>query len=90
MTPLPSFRERERAQHLAQLATAEKALRSILHAHLIDPNLRAHAERAMAHVRESGLVLTNPTQARTVEALGSDIRRVNSFVQSLPRPSLHP
>ena len=87
MNPLSSFREREREQHLELLAVAEKALRQVLHAHCLDPHFRAHAERAIVHVREGSLTLTSPTQARTVEALGEDLAKVSRFLARVSAPT---
>lgn len=87
----PSYQERERAELIRHLATAETALRSILHVHTLTPEFRAHAERAVAHVREGRVVLTDPTRARTVEGLDQHLERTKRFLANLPpsSPSSH-
>ncbi|MBL9127704.1 MAG: hypothetical protein JNL97_08655 [Verrucomicrobiales bacterium] len=90
MKHLASYRDREREQHRALLGAAERALRGILHSHLLEPKLRAHAERAIAHVAESQVALDDPEGARTVEVLGEHLGKVNRFLRQLPSSSLRP
>lgn len=56
--------------HLAlNLDTAEQALRDNLHVHGLDPLARSHMQRALCHVREAFIGITQSGQARTVEQL---------------------
>ncbi len=83
----PGYQERERAELFRHLATAETALRAILHVHTLTPEFRAHAERAVAHVREGRVVLTAPESARTVEGLDQHLERTKRFLANLPTRS---
>jgi len=81
---------RQHTRHLALLNTDENALREILHAHVVDPHLRAHAERAVCHVRKAHLAPTDPTRARTVDGLVQDLDRVGRFLaRQTSTPSQH-
>jgi hypothetical protein len=91
MTQLSPPQRRQRTRHLALLRTADNALREILHAHLIDPNLRAHADRALAHVREATIAITQPTSVRTVESLTTELDRMGRLLERLsPTSSQRP
>ena len=80
---MSNYLERERTERLDHLALAEKALRALLHMHLHDVALRAHAERAMAHVRECQVTITSPDRARSLGQLSRHLDRMNELLAHL-------
>lgn len=68
---------------LAQLNDAESALRENLHRHDLDPNARAHMERAMSHTREAYIATNEVGKARTVQRLVSDLEKVERLTEKL-------
>jgi hypothetical protein len=58
---------------LGQLQTADTNLRSGLHQHGMDAVVRAHLERALAHIREATIAVDEQTKIRSVQEL-TDLR----------------
>ena len=87
--------ETERQALLGQLNSAEAILRGNLHQHRVDPTARAHMERALAHVREAYIAISEAGRARTVDQLVNDfllVERLSTQVrqQSTAPKSIHP
>jgi hypothetical protein len=75
-----TIRERERRRQLDNLNSAERALRSNLHMHGLDPTAREHMERALNHVREGYIAVNAPARARTVQKLVEDLSKVERLI----------
>lgn len=76
---------------LTFLDNAETALRENLHHHDLDPNARAHMERAVSHVREAYIATNEIGNARTIEQLLADLERATRLVEKVnQRPSRNP
>lgn len=78
-----TIRERERWTVLAHLKTAERALRSNLHLHGLDPVAREHLEHALSHVREGHIAVNEPGRARTVGQLIEDLSKAEKLMKRL-------
>lgn len=61
---------------LGQLKAAESALRAGMHTHGFGCTARAHMERALAHIAESYIALTEPKNTRSVHQLVDDLNRI--------------
>jgi hypothetical protein len=61
---------------LGQLKAAESALRAGMHTHGFGCTARAHMERALAHIAESYIALTEPKNTRSVNQLVDDLNRI--------------
>ena len=61
--------ELRRRTLLGQLQTADVNLRAGLHQHGMDALVRAHLERALAHIREAYIAVNEQTKVRTVQEL---------------------
>jgi transcriptional/translational regulatory protein YebC/TACO1 len=70
---------------LGQLKAAEGALRAGLHTHGFGSTARAHMERALTHIAESYIALTEPKQARTVRQLVDDLNRIQQVTDDIKR-----
>lgn len=81
---LKSF-EKQRQALLDQLAAAESALRTGLHTHGFGSINRAHMERALAHVQEASIAITDIHHARTVDQLVHDLIRAEQMMDSIKR-----
>lgn len=68
--------ESQRQSLLGQLKAAEAALRAEMQTHGFGCTSRAHMERALAHIAESYIALTEPKNARTVHQLVDDLNRI--------------
>ncbi len=64
---------------LGQLQTAEVNLRAGLHQHGLDVIVRAHLERALAHIREACIAVNEQTRVRTVQELADQLTRVEQM-----------
>lgn len=62
----------ERRQVLEHLDIDSGAIRAVLHLHHLDPKLREHPERAIGHVHEGFIAITDPAHARSVKQLDAD------------------
>ena len=78
-----TIRQREQRELLANLDTAEKALRRNLHMHGLDAAARAHMERALSHVHEGYIAVNEPGRARTVDQLQEDLTKAERLTQTL-------
>ena len=72
-------RELLRRTLLGQLQTAEVNLRAGLHQHGLDVIVRAHLERALAHIREAYIAVNEQTKIRTVQELADLLTRVEQM-----------
>jgi len=70
---------------LGQLQTADVNLRAGLHQHGMDAIVRAHLERALAHIREASIAVNEQTKVRTVQELPTSFRALNKC-----RPTARP
>ena len=77
--------ENQRQALLGQLKTAEAALRAGMHTHGFGSTARAHMERALAHISESHIALSEPKNARTVHQLVDDLNRIAQVTDDCKR-----
>jgi hypothetical protein len=75
--------ELRRRALLGQLQTADVNLRSGLHQHGMDALVRAHLERALAHIREAYIAVNEQTRIRTVQELTDQLARVEQIQAGL-------
>jgi len=76
-------RELLRRTLLGQLQTAEVNLRAGLHQHGLDVIVRAHLERALAHIREAYIAVNEQTRVRPVQELADQLTRVEQMQAEL-------
>jgi hypothetical protein len=77
--------ESQRQMLLAQLTSAEAALRNGLHTHGFGNTARAHMERAMAHIQEAYIAINEAKNVRTVEQLVNDLVRIQQVIDNAAR-----
>ena len=70
---------------LGQLKAAESALRAGMHTHGFGCTARAHMERALAHIAESYIALTEPKNTRSVNQLVDDLNRIAQVTDDFKR-----
>ena len=70
---------------LGQLKAAESALRAGMHTHGFGCTARAHMERALAHIAESYIALTEPKNTRSVNQLVDDLNRIAQVTDDCKR-----
>ena len=75
--------ERLRRMLLGQLQTADVNLRAGLHQHGMDAIVRAHLERALAHIREATIALNEQAKIRTVQELADQFSRIEQIQADL-------
>ena len=75
--------ELRRRALLGQLQTAEVNLRAGLHQHGMDAGVRAHLERALAHIREAYIAVNEQTRVRTVQELADQLTRIEQMQADL-------
>jgi hypothetical protein len=68
---------------LGQLQTADVNLRAGLHQHGMDAIVRAHLERALAHIGEAHIAVNEQTKVRTVHELADQLARVEQIQADL-------
>ena len=68
---------------LARLQAADTALRASLHQHGTDALVRAHLERALAHIREAHIATRERIQIRTVQELADQLTRIEQMREDL-------
>lgn len=71
-----------RALHV-RLQSADTALRASLNQPCAEALVRAHIERALAHIREAETALHNLARARTVEQLAEHLARIDEMREEL-------
>jgi len=81
--------EGQRQALLGQLKTAEAALRAGMQTHGFGSTARAHMERALAHIAESYIALTEPKHARSVHQLVDDVQRIQQVTDDFKRRQNH-
>jgi hypothetical protein len=81
--------EKHRQTLREQLMTADSALRANLHMHGLDLTGRAHMERALAHVREAYVAVTDEGRARTVHQLVTEMLKMENLYETV-RPQQRP
>ena len=64
---------------IARLSSADTALRACLHQDGTDAIVRAHLERALAHIREAHIAASERTQVRTVQELADQLTRIDEM-----------
>lgn len=74
---------------LGQLKAAESTLRAGMHTHGFGCTSRAHMERALAHIAESYIALTEPKNARSVHQLVDDLNRIAQVTDDCKRRQHH-
>lgn len=70
---------------LELLNEAERALRTNLHRHDLDPTAHAHMERALNHVREAYVATNEIGKARSVQRFVSDLEKIQRLTEKLHR-----
>ena len=75
--------ERLRRTLLGQLQTADVNLRAGLHQHGMDAIVRAHLERALAHIREAYIAVNEQAKIRTVQELTDQFSRIEQIQADL-------
>jgi hypothetical protein len=75
--------ERLRRMLLGQLQTADVNLRAGLHQHGMDAIVRAHLERALAHIREAYIAVNEQAKIRTVQELADQFSRIEQIQADL-------
>ena len=68
---------------LGQLQTADANLRSGLHQHGMDAIVRAHLERALAHIREATIAVNEQAKIRSVQELADQLARIEQMQTGL-------
>ena len=68
---------------LGQLQTADVNLRAGLHQHGMDAIVRAHLERALAHIREGYIAVNEQAKIRTVQELADQLSRIGQIQADL-------
>jgi hypothetical protein len=68
---------------LGQLHTADVNLRAGLHQHGLDAIVRAHLERALAHIREASIAVNERTKVRSVQELAEELSRIEQMQADL-------
>jgi hypothetical protein len=64
---------------LGQLQTADANLRSGLHQHGMDALVRAHLERALAHIREATIAVNEQVKIRSVQELADQLAHIEQM-----------
>ena len=75
--------ESQRQALLGQIRAAETALRSSLHTHGFGSTARAHLERALAHVQETYIAISEMRAVRSVPQLVEDLNRIEQACSEL-------
>jgi hypothetical protein len=75
--------ERLRRTLFGQLQTADVNLRAGLHQHGMDAIVRAHLERALAHIREAYIAVNEQAKIRTVQELADQLSRIEQIQADL-------
>ena len=75
--------ERLRRTLLGQLQTADVNLRAGLHQHGMDAIVRAHLDRALAHIREAYIAVNERAKIRTVHELADQFSRIGQIQADL-------
>jgi len=68
---------------LARLQAADSSLRASLHHHGTDALVRAHLERALAHIREAHIAVNEQTKIRSVQELADQLTRIEQMREDL-------
>ena len=68
---------------LGQLQTADVNLRAGLHQHGMDAIVRAHLERALAHIREATIAVNEQVKIRSVQELTDQLARIEQMQTGL-------
>jgi hypothetical protein len=68
---------------LGQLQTADANLRAGLHQHGMDALVRAHLERALAHIREATIAVKEQAKIRSVQELADQLARIEQIQAGL-------
>ena len=83
MNPALDLLELRRRALLNQIETADVNLRAGLHQHGIEAEVRAHLERALAHIREAYIAVNEQTKIRTVQELADQLTRIEQMRAAL-------
>jgi hypothetical protein len=75
--------ETQRQALLAQLTSAEAALRTALHTRGFGENARAHMERARAHILEAYIAINEGKAVRTVPQLVDDLTHIQKVLDDV-------
>lgn len=75
--------ELRRQTLLGQMQTADVNLRAGLHQHGLDALVRAHLERALAHIREAYIAVNEQAKVRSVQELADQFARIEQMQANL-------
>ena len=75
--------ELRRRTLLGQMQTADVNLRAGLHQHGLDALVRAHLERALAHIREAYIAVNEQAKVRSVQELADQFARIEQMQADL-------
>ena len=75
--------ELRRRTLLGQMQTADVNLRAGLHQHGLDALVRAHLERALAHIREAYIAVNEQAKVRSVQELADQFARIEQMQANL-------
>jgi hypothetical protein len=81
--------ESQRQALLAQLNSAEAALRDGLHARGFGSTAQEHMERALAHIREAYIAINEGMKVRSVQQLTNDLERIQQVIETAKRGQSH-
>ena len=70
---------------LTQLQQADSSLRTSLHQEGTDALVRAHLERALAHIREASVAVEERIKIRSVQQLAQELDRVQEMLSDLQK-----
>jgi hypothetical protein len=68
---------------LARLQAADSSLRASLHQHGTEALVRAHLERALAHIREAHIAVNEQAKIRSVQELADQLTRTEQMREDL-------
>ena len=75
---------------LTQLQQADSSLRTSLHQEGTDALVRAHLERALAHIREASVAVEERIKIRSVQQLAQELDRVQEMLSDLRARQTNP
>ena len=75
---------------LTQLQQADGGLRTSLHQEGTDGLVRAHLERALAHIREASIAVEERIKIRSVQQLARELDRIQEMLSDLRARQTNP
>jgi hypothetical protein len=78
-----------RRELLGYLQTADDNLRAGLHRHGLEALVRAHLDRALAHIREAYIAVNEETKIRSLQELTDQLTRLEQMQAGLRTKQKH-